>query len=52
MRAARLAACYDELLAPLAPLVKPLKRDTRSLTAWHIYAVRIDFEEAGVERAK
>jgi UDP-4-amino-4,6-dideoxy-N-acetyl-beta-L-altrosamine transaminase len=48
----RLAECYDELLAPLAPLVKPLKRDPRSLTAWHIYAVRIDFEEAQVERAQ
>jgi UDP-4-amino-4,6-dideoxy-N-acetyl-beta-L-altrosamine transaminase len=48
----RLAECYDELLAPLAPLVKPLKRDPRSLTAWHIYAVRIDFEEARVERAE
>ena len=46
-----LAACYDELLAPLAPLVRPLKRDPRSLTAWHIYAVRIDFEEVGIERA-
>jgi dTDP-4-amino-4,6-dideoxygalactose transaminase len=47
-----LAECYDELLAPLAPLVKPLKRDPRSLTAWHIYAVRIDFEEIGIERAE
>jgi UDP-4-amino-4,6-dideoxy-N-acetyl-beta-L-altrosamine transaminase len=47
-----LAECYDELLAPLAPLVKPLKRDPRSLSAWHIYAVRIDFEEASVERAE
>lgn len=47
-----LAECYDELLAPLAPLIRPLKRDPRSLTAWHIYAVRVDFEEAGVERAQ
>jgi UDP-4-amino-4,6-dideoxy-N-acetyl-beta-L-altrosamine transaminase len=47
-----LAECYDELLAPLASLVRPLKRDPRSLTAWHIYAVRIDFEEAGIERAE
>ena len=46
-----LAECYDELLAPLAPLVRPLKRDPRSLTAWHIYAVRIDFADAGLERA-
>ena len=47
-----LVECYDELLAPLAPLVRPLKRDPRSLTAWHIYAVRVDFAEAGIERAE
>jgi UDP-4-amino-4,6-dideoxy-N-acetyl-beta-L-altrosamine transaminase len=47
-----LAECYDELVARLAPLVKPLKRDPRSLSAWHIYPVRIDFEDAGVERAE
>jgi UDP-4-amino-4,6-dideoxy-N-acetyl-beta-L-altrosamine transaminase len=47
-----LAECYDELLAPLAPLVKPLKRDPRSLTAWHIYTVRIDFADAGVDRGQ
>jgi UDP-4-amino-4,6-dideoxy-N-acetyl-beta-L-altrosamine transaminase len=42
---------YDQLLAPLAPLLRPLKRDPRSLTAWHIYPVRIEFAKAGVERA-
>jgi UDP-4-amino-4,6-dideoxy-N-acetyl-beta-L-altrosamine transaminase len=47
-----LAECYDELLAPLAPLVKPLKRDPRSLTAWHIYSVRIDFAGTGVDRGE
>jgi len=47
-----LAECYDDLLAPLAPMVTPLKRDPRSFTAWHIYAVRIDFDEAGIERAE
>ncbi len=46
-----LTALYDEMLAPLAPLVKPLKRDPRSLTAWHIYATQIDFEAAGIDRA-
>jgi UDP-4-amino-4,6-dideoxy-N-acetyl-beta-L-altrosamine transaminase len=46
-----LVALYDEMLAPLAPLVKPLKRDGRSLTAWHIYPMRIDFEAAGIDRA-
>ena len=47
-----LSECYDELLAPLAPLVKPLKRDARSLTARHIYAVRIDFADVGVDRGE
>jgi dTDP-4-amino-4,6-dideoxygalactose transaminase len=47
-----LAALYDEMLAPLAPLVRPLKRDPRSLTAWHIYPVRIDFKDAGIDRAE
>ena len=46
-----LAALYDELLAPLAPLVQPLKRDPRSLTAWHIYPLRIDFGGRGIDRA-
>ncbi len=46
----RLVACYDELVAPLAPLVKPLKREARSLTAWHIYAARVDFAAARRER--
>ena len=46
-----LVACYDELLAPLAPLATPLKRDGRSLTAWHIYALRVDFKAARISRA-
>lgn len=45
-----LVAAYDEALAPLAPLISPLKRDTRSATAWHLYPVRIDFAAAGIER--
>jgi len=47
-----LTARYDEALAPLAPLVRPLARDPRSLTAWHIYAVRIDFAAAKRERSR
>jgi UDP-4-amino-4,6-dideoxy-N-acetyl-beta-L-altrosamine transaminase len=46
-----LVACYDELLGPVAPLVRPLARDPRSLTAWHIYPVRIDFAAARLSRA-
>jgi dTDP-4-amino-4,6-dideoxygalactose transaminase len=46
-----LTAIYDEVLRPLSPLVKPLKRDPRSLAAWHLYAVRIDFKAVNVSRA-
>jgi UDP-4-amino-4,6-dideoxy-N-acetyl-beta-L-altrosamine transaminase len=45
-----LVACYDEILAPLSPMVQPLGRDDRSLTAWHIYPVRIDFAALKRER--
>jgi UDP-4-amino-4,6-dideoxy-N-acetyl-beta-L-altrosamine transaminase len=45
-----LVACYDELLAPLAPLVQPPAKDTRSFTTWHIYPVRVDFAAANRER--
>jgi dTDP-4-amino-4,6-dideoxygalactose transaminase len=30
--------------------VRPLKRDARSSTAWHLYAVRIDFTRARLQR--
>jgi len=46
-----LAAIYDELLKGLSPLLTPLKREARSLTAWHLYAVRINFEALKISRA-
>ena len=46
-----LVAAYDEAFQSLAPLVRPLKRDSRSLTAWHIYPVRIDFPKLGLARS-
>jgi UDP-4-amino-4,6-dideoxy-N-acetyl-beta-L-altrosamine transaminase len=47
-----IAAHYDLLLAPLAPMLRPLGRTRRSLPAWHLYVVRIDFERAGISRAQ
>ena len=47
-----LVQAYDELLAPLAPLIVPLKREARSLTAWHLYAVRVDFAAACLSRGE
>ena len=45
-----LTARYDEKLAPLAPLVKPLGRVADCDPAWHLYVVRIDFAALGMER--
>jgi UDP-4-amino-4,6-dideoxy-N-acetyl-beta-L-altrosamine transaminase len=45
-----LAAAYDTLLAPLAPLVRPTARTRPCLPAWHLYVARIDFERAEISR--
>ena len=45
-----LSAAYDNLLAPFAPILRPLGRAKSCLPAWHLYVVRIDFEVAGIER--
>src|SRR5262249_40359197 len=47
----RLVAAYDGLIGSCAPLVRPLHREWRSFTAWHIYPVRVDFAHARLERA-
>jgi len=43
-------AAYDALLAPYAPVVKPLARTRQCLPAWHLYVARIDFRAAGIGR--
>lgn len=45
-----LAARYDEVLAPLAPLLRPVPRQPGGESGWHLYVVRIDFAAAGMER--
>jgi UDP-4-amino-4,6-dideoxy-N-acetyl-beta-L-altrosamine transaminase len=47
-----IAAAYDSLLAPLAPLLRPLARTQSCLPAWHLYVARIDFERCGISRAQ
>lgn len=42
---------YDEVLRPLAPLVRPITRVDHCRPAWHLYVVLIDFAAAGVGRA-
>jgi UDP-4-amino-4,6-dideoxy-N-acetyl-beta-L-altrosamine transaminase len=44
-------AAYDALLAPFAPIVKPLARMRSCLPAWHLYVARIDFKDTGISRA-
>lgn len=47
----QLADIYDRLLAPFAPLVRPLARNANCRPAWHLYAVLIDFAAIGMTRA-
>lgn len=47
----KLTDIYDEQLAPLFPVVRPIDRVPYGLPAWHLYVVLIDFEAAGIDRA-
>lgn len=47
----RLAALYDRLLAPLAPVIRPLDASAGCEPALHLYVVRIDFAALGKDRA-
>ena len=47
-----LAAAYDERIAALAPLVRPLARRSGCTPAWHLYVVLIDFTAAGISRRR
>ncbi len=49
-RRRHLAALYDDALAPLAPLVRPVKRFANVQSAFHLYAVRIAFDDADTTR--
>lgn len=45
-----LAAAYDERIAALAPLVRPLSRHAGCSPAWHLHVALIDFAAAGTSR--
>jgi UDP-4-amino-4,6-dideoxy-N-acetyl-beta-L-altrosamine transaminase len=49
-RRRELAAKYDELLSPLAPLLRPITRLFGQNPAWHLYPVLIDFNGLGMSR--
>lgn len=50
-RRSELVTLYDRMLAPLAPLVRPVARMPGQKPCWHIYVALIDFEAAGRDRA-
>lgn len=45
-----IAARYDALLAPLAPMLRPIPRTHAH--GWHLYAVLVEFERLGTTRAR
>lgn len=47
----KIASWYDTLLASLDNLVRPIRRSSDCISAWHLYPVLIDFEALGQERA-
>ncbi len=47
-----LAAHYDDRLAPLAPLVRPLVRAGNCNPVLHLYVARIDFAQLGITRGE
>jgi UDP-4-amino-4,6-dideoxy-N-acetyl-beta-L-altrosamine transaminase len=46
-----IAALYDELLAPLAPVLRPVPHGVAA-HGWHLYAVLIDFAGLGTTRRR
>jgi UDP-4-amino-4,6-dideoxy-N-acetyl-beta-L-altrosamine transaminase len=49
-RRAALAALYDAVLAPLAPVIQPVRAAADEAPSLHLYAVRIDFAALGRTR--
>lgn len=50
-RRAELVGRYNRLLAPLAPLVRPIAYSKGQRPAWHLFVARVDFAAAGTTRA-
>tara|TARA_A100001037_G_C15152283_1_gene640214 strand:- start:3892 stop:5097 length:1206 start_codon:yes stop_codon:yes gene_type:complete len=46
----RLVVYYNGLIKHLSPLVQPLRAIDYCIPAWHLYPVRIDFAQLGIER--
>jgi dTDP-4-amino-4,6-dideoxygalactose transaminase len=52
VRRRKLAGQYDELLAPLTPIVRPVPHAQGCDPVLHLYVVHIDFAAAGTTRSK
>ncbi len=50
-RRQEIAALYDRLLAPLAPVLRPVPHGNRP-HGWHLYAVLVDFAALGTTRRR
>ena len=48
----RIVAAYEQALAPLAPMVRPVGRRPGQNPVWHLAAVLIDFAALGKDRAQ
>lgn len=51
-RRRQLADIYDGLLADISNMIVPNPRMCGSMSAWHLYAVQIDFAAFGIERGE
>jgi UDP-4-amino-4,6-dideoxy-N-acetyl-beta-L-altrosamine transaminase len=50
-RRREIAALYERLLAPLAPVIRPMS-PANAVHGWHLYALNIDFRALGTTRAR
>lgn len=50
-RRRELATLYEQLLAPLAPAIRPVSRPNEA-HGWHLYVVNVDFPALGTTRAR
>ena len=50
-RRRHIAALYGQLLAPLAPVIRPVS-SANAVHGWHLYVVNVDFRSLGTTRAR
>jgi len=50
-RRRQIAALYERLLAPLAPVLRPVSQSDE-VHGWHLYVVNVDFRVLGTTRAR